>query len=239
MTLLLPPPRIFDYNRCSPMDPIPAQPRRRRRRRRHRAAPRQRSTGRTRRIFLILCAGLVLLAGAAITWKVVTKIRARPDPAFTKLINESNQTVTEAHQLAYEASPLLQGMLRDLDRLGLEKFRAEQGEAAAKIREMYRQAIEKFRLGERKLKDSTSLNRSAQMTPYLEKKIRSYDLYAQMLGASQEIGRMLMDKSIPTEDELLPKVKAAAAHRDELDRQAREMANESNELGKQILAGEK
>jgi hypothetical protein len=217
------------------MDPEPAQPRRRR----HRGAPRERSTGRTRRIFLLACVALVLLAGAAMTWKVVEKMRARPHPEFTRLLNESNQAVSEANQLAVDATPLFHNMVREVDEMGVEKFRAERADTAAKVGEMFRQAIEKFHLGETKLQESIGRNKDAQLTPYLEMKVRSYGLYAQTLEANQEIVRMLMDNSIPTADELLPKVLALASRRDELDRQARQTRDEANEMARQLQGGGK
>ncbi len=222
---MLPPPHLFAYNQCYSMDPGPAQ-------------PQARSTGRALRNFLIVCAVLALLAGAAMTWKVVRQMRARPHPEFTRLLNEANQAVSDADKLARDATPLFQGMVREVDEMGIDKFRTERADAVAKVEAMLRQAIEKFRLGEAKLRESIGWNKNAQLTPYLEKKVRSYDLLAQVLEANREIGRLLMDSSIPTAD-VLPKVLVVASRRDDLDRQARQATEESSEMAKRLQGGAK
>ena len=188
------------------------------------------------RVFLIVCAVIILLAGIAQAWKGVKRLRARNSPEFVKLVAESDKAVEEGGRYASEAAPLFQQMLKDVDGLGLENFRAQQKEVAAKTSDLFGKSIEQFRLADKKLEESRGLNRKEQLTPFLLTKSRSYDLRAETLEINQEIIRLILDDSIASADVLLPRLHEAAARRDEMGKKAHAANDEATEIGKRIQA---
>src|SRR3954469_11648404 len=194
--------------------------------------PRKQSGG--LRIFMIICAVIVLLGGAASVWKGVQKLRTRNTPEFTQKVSDSDNAIQEGSRLAGEAMPLFQQLLKDVDSLGLNAFRSEKKEAATKANDLYGQSVEQFRLGEKKLEEAKPLNRKEELRPYLEIKAKSYGLRAEALAGNQEIIRLILDESIPSLDVLLPKLSEAAARRDEMGKKAQAAHEEATELGNRL-----
>jgi hypothetical protein len=186
------------------------------------------------RIFMIICAVIVLLGGMATVWKGVQKFRTRNTPEFKRAVADSDNAIKDAVRYAGEATPLFQQMLKDVDSQGLADFRAHQKEAATKTNQLLGDAADSFRQGKAKLEEAQPLNRKEQLAPYLAVKARSYGLRAQAIDINQEIVGFILDDSIATIDALVPKLTEAAARRDEIAKSADAADKEANEIGQRI-----
>jgi hypothetical protein len=191
-------------------------------------------------MFMLFCAVIIALAGAAGIWKGVKRLRGGGgNTEFTRLVGESDAAVAEASRLAREAGPMFTQSMSDVDRLGLDAFRAEQSATATKTAELFTRSSAQFRLAETRLGEAKKLNTDPQLATYFDAKSRSYDLFAQTLDLNREMAGMLTDTSITTGDELLPKLTETAARRDAVDKEAKAASESANELGKQIQAARK
>jgi hypothetical protein len=198
------------------------------------AQPKQRSIA--FKIFGVLCALLILLGGAAQMWKGVKQLRGGGgnSPQFSQLLKESDNALVEARRYAGEASPLFKRMMNDVDTLGLDGFRAQQKESATQTIDLLRNSSEQFRLAERKLSESKSLNRNPKLTPFLETKARSYDLLAQTVDINQEMAELVLDESITSVDALLPKLTDATTRYKAVEKDAQAASSEAEELGNKL-----
>ena len=189
------------------------------------------------RTFMLICAVVVTLGGAAQIWRGVKTMRGEHRAELTQLLSASDAALADAQRLASDATPSFQQLLNDVDGLGLEAFRAQHKESATKTKDMIGSAVEQFRVARSKLEAATKAKGSARLKPFLEAKARSYELVAQALETNQQMIDMVLDEPITDTEVLLPKLQEAAARRDALDRQAQAASEESNEIGKQLQGG--
>ena len=196
------------------------------------AQPKQRS--RAFKTVAVLSGVIILVAGVAQIWQGVKRLRSGNSPEFTQMVQESDSALAEARRYATEAAPRFQQMMKDVDALGLEAFRAQQKEAATQTIDLLRNSSEQFRLAEKKLDDSKSLNRNEKLTPFLEHKARSYGLFAQTVDINQEMAELVMDESITSVDALLPKLSDANARYQAVEKDAKAAGSQADEIGNRL-----
>ena len=190
---------------------------------------------------MTICGIIVLLSGIAQISRGMKGLRGggTDNPEMKRLGQESDKAAEEAKTAMKEATTMFQDLMNSVDKLGLPAFRAEQKEAAAKTNDLYTTTVTQFRLAAQKCEDSLALNKNPKLTSFLSSKARSYRLFADAFAVNQEIIAMLLDESITSIEMLLPKVNAAAARRQEIEKNATAANTESSEAYKQLQADAK
>ena len=195
------------------------------------------SGGAALKIFVALAGVLILLLGLTLAWKGVKKMRGRSSAEFQALLQQSDTASGEGRRFAQEAQPLFQKLMNDVDSLGLEAFRAQHAEAAAKTSALFGSSVEQFRIAQRKIEESKSLNKNGRIAPFLDKKAESYDLIAQTLEVNRSMIGMLVDPSLGSAEALMPKLTEAASRRDALDKEALAASNEATAIAAEVRGG--
>jgi len=144
------------------------------------------------------------------------------DPQVKKLLTESDQAFTEANQVTETAGPDLQGLLNDVDKLGLDAVRKQKQDVAKTVSEQYGKAAGGFRQADAKIAGALKLENEDKVKAFLEAKSKAIKLYAQVCGQYQKMVALVMDPSIAKIDDLLPKLKQLADERDALQKQAQD-----------------
>ena len=172
------------------------------------------------RILVMIC-GLVVMAGG------IAKIgRAfqgtKVDPEVTRLSQESDRAFTKANQLLEEAGPIFKRVLDSVDEDGLAAVRTGKKDEAAKAAALYQQAAEQLRQAGLKALDAAALKPAGYAVAFLETKAEAYRTFAAARDLNRDIALMVLDESIKTGEELVPKVLEAANRRDQLEASANE-----------------
>ena len=97
-------------------------------------------------------------------------------------------------------------------------------ESAQKSGSLMGQAATSFQAAAKKLDEAVALKPDKSIIEYLMLKSQSYGKFAGARSLNEEIARMVMDGSIPTINDLTPKVLDAARRRDEMEAAAVEIA---------------
>jgi len=141
-----------------------------------------------------------------------------------QLLAESDAALEEANRLGQEASPIFQDLLNKIDSDGLDVVRSQMKESAQKSGSLMGQAATSFQAAAKKLDEAVALKPDKSIIEYLMLKSQSYGKFAGARSLNEEIARMVMDGSIPTINDLTPKVLDAARRRDEMEAAAVEIA---------------
>ena len=185
------------------------------------------------RLVVVLIGLAAIVIGIAQFRRGVKELRGPDsDPRIKQIRADVDTAVGEANRNSANAQPLFQQLLGDVDTLGLAKVREQQRDAARKISDTFGRAAEQFRLAATHLDDWAALNPDEKTMAYLTTKKRGYTLAAQAHDVNQEILRLVLDDSIRTLDELLPKLQEAAARRDALQKSSTEAEAQANDMAK-------
>lgn|GEM_PF-2375614 len=175
------------------------------------------------RVILGVC-GVVVMAGGIRQMADGLGIGSGMSREVKQLLAESDAALEEANRLGQEASPIFQDLLNKIDSDGLDVVRSQMKESAQKSGSLMGQAATSFQAAAKKLDEAVALKPDKSIIEYLMLKSQSYGKFAGARSLNEEIARMVMDGSIPTINDLTPKVLDAARRRDEMEAAAVEIA---------------
>ncbi|MBP6782605.1 MAG: hypothetical protein KA152_02375 [Verrucomicrobiales bacterium] len=175
------------------------------------------------RVILGVC-GIVVMAGGIRQMADGLGIGSGMSREVKQLLAESDAALEEANRLGQEASPIFQDLLNKIDSDGLDVVRSQMKESAQKSGSLMGQAATSFQAAAKKLDEAVALKPDKSIIEYLMLKSQSYGKFAGARSLNEEIARMVMDGSIPTINDLTPKVLDAARRRDEMEAAAVEIA---------------
>ena len=175
------------------------------------------------RVILGVC-GIVVMAGGIRQMADGMGIGSGMSREVKQLLAESDAALAEANRLGQEASPIFQDLLNKIDSDGLDVVRSQMKESAQKSGSLMGQAATSFQAAAKKLDEAVALKPDKSIIEYLMLKSQSYGKFAGARSLNEEIARMVMDGSIPTINDLTPKVLDAARRRDEMEAAAVEIA---------------
>jgi hypothetical protein len=182
------------------------------------------------RVITILCGIAAITTGVIQMKRGADEMSGEPDPKVKELTIESDKAVAAGDQFTEEATPLFTTSLADVDKLGLEKSRAQNKAATAQAADLLGKAAEQYRLAGQKLDDAIKRSPDSRLNPFYEARVRAYKNYAEVRALNQEICRLLADETIKIVSDLEPKVTAAAERRDGFEKAAVEAAKEGNKI---------
>jgi hypothetical protein len=154
---------------------------------------------------------------------IVPAPAAPPEPnetEYQKLLTASDLAISMANLTTQVAKPRYEALLRQVDSLGLVEFRQQKSDDARQISEGFGKAAAQFRLAAQKLDEAATHEESTPLKPYLAEKARSYGWYAASRDQYQQSIRAILDESITTIDDLVPKIKLATELRDKAETEA-------------------
>jgi len=175
------------------------------------------------RVILGVC-GIVVMAGGIRQMADGLGIGSGMSREVKQLLAESDAALEEANRLGQEASPIFQDLLNKIDSDGLDVVRSQMKESAQKSGSLMGQAATSFQAAAKKLDEAVALKPDKSIIEYLMLKSQSYGKFAGARSLNEEIARMVMDGSIPTINDLTPRVLDAARRRDEMEAAAVEIA---------------
>ena len=175
------------------------------------------------RVILGVC-GVVVMAGGIRQMADGLGIGSGMSREVKQLLAESDAALEEANRLGQEASPIFQDLLNKIDSDGLDVVRSQMKESAQKSGSLMGQAATSFQAAAKKLDEAVALKPDKSIIEYLMLKSQSYGKFAGARSLNEEIARMVMDGSIPTINDLTPRVLDAARRRDEMEAAAVEIA---------------
>ena len=182
----------------------------------------------TTRIIIIIVSIAVMVGGIL---QMVRGLRgAKMDPEVERLLSESDAALTEGNRSTTEASPIFNAALNAVDSEGLAAVRAQKAQGLQKAGELFGKAAEQIGLAARKLDEAAAHKGAGTLKLMLETKAQSYEHYALSKTINQEICRTVLDESLKTIDEVLPKIQEAAKRRDEIEAKGNEASAEAKKI---------
>jgi len=154
------------------------------------------------------------------------------DAQFKPLLEESDKALAAATKLSQEAQPMLQMLLSDIDKVGLDQVRAKETETAQKIDDLFGKAAEQFRRATETSKQAAQHQTDETMKAFLAKKGKGLTFFAQACDIDREIVHLVLDKSIVKLDDFLPKFKEAAGRGNAAQKNAMETNAEAEAVFK-------
>ncbi len=180
------------------------------------------------RIIVVVC-GI-----AAITVGIFQMTRGfremKMDPEVERLSKESDSAFSQANKFLEEAAPVFQAVLDGVDKDGLAAVRTQKEDEATRAAGLYEQAAQQLRLAAQKATDAAALKPGGNAPAFLETKAEAYRNFAAARDINRDIARMVLDESIKTSEELVPKVLEAAGRRDKLEASANEAVVRADKL---------
>src|ERR1700680_3442090 len=129
------------------------------------------------RIFVIICALIVIAGGIAKVYKGWHEWRgAAGDAEFKPLLEENDKAIGEAKRISMEAQAMFQTLLNDIDKIGLDQVRAKESDTAQKIDDLFGKAAEEFRHAVKTSEQAAQHHTDAKMKAFLATKGKSYTL---------------------------------------------------------------
>jgi len=187
------------------------------------------------RVGAFVCGVIAMIFGITKTISGIHELRgAQGDKQREQLLIESDKAIDEGNKDAADAQPVFQGFLNDVDKLGLAAVRAKEKAAAQTASDLFGKSSEAFHLAGKKLEEAIQRKKDDKLNPFLEAKVKSYELYAQGADLEREIIRLVQDESIPDIQTLLPKITAVANRRDELEKEATKISADATESVKKL-----
>jgi len=184
---------------------------------------------------MAVCGVIVMVAGI---FQCVSGVKSLmgsgADKQYRQLLADSDKAIDKANADIVEVNPIFQAFLNDVDKLGLAAVRAQEKQTAQKASGLLGDAIESFHLAATKLEEAVQRKKDDKLTPFLEAKIKSYNLFAQSTDLNREIIRLVLDESIPNIEALMPKIMEVTKRRDEARTTAEKISADANESVKKL-----
>ena len=180
------------------------------------------------RIVAALC-GLAALIGGVLQLKHGFR-ELKGIPEVGRLSRESDDAFDEGNQLIMEAGPLFQALLDSVDKDGVAAVRAGKKGEAEKTAALYGQAANLLRGAAQRAMDAAALKPAGNAVAFLETKAGAYRNFAAAREMNRDIALMILDDTIKTNRELVPKVLKAAERRDKLEASANEASSRADQL---------
>lgn len=187
----------------------------------------------TARIIIIIV-GIAAMAGGILQIKKGLG-GTKMDPGVERLSKESDTAFAEANKDLATAAPLFQSVLEAVDKEGLASVREQKKAEVERVIALYDQASQKLRLAAQKTTDAAALKPGEKLQSFLETKAEAYRGFASARDVSRDIARMVLDDSIKTSEELVPKISEAVTRCQKLEASA----NEVNARADKIVADSK
>jgi len=187
----------------------------------------------TTRIIIIIVS-IAVMAGGIL--QMVRGLRGtKMDPEVERLSKESDSAFADANTDLAAAAPLFQSVLEAVDKEGLGTVRAQKKAEVEKVAGLFERASQKLRLAAQKGSDAAALKPGEKLQAFLETKAEAYRGFASARDVSRDIARMILDDSIKTSEELIPKMTEAATRCQKLEASA----NEVNARADKVVADSK
>jgi hypothetical protein len=142
------------------------------------------------------------------------------NPEAEKLITDSDAALAHANEHITAVGTAFQALLNDVDALGLEAFRRDKTAEAERIKSNFVEAADLLREAKTKLDEASGHEIDEKLKSFVAAKAKSYGLLADVCDQNTKIVDLVLDKSIATSEELVPKVLELAAKRDESQKAA-------------------
>jgi hypothetical protein len=156
------------------------------------------------------------------------------DPEMKRLLAESDQAIDDANKLMLDAAPLFQQLMNEIDRWGLDGVRQQKQELAQQVSERFGKAAGMLRTAAQEVDDAAERNVADKLKPFLAEKSQAYRLTADACARNQEIVALVLDKSIATLADLMPKIEAVAMKRDAAQKAAADASAKADEAARQF-----
>lgn len=180
------------------------------------------------RVVVMICAFVAIVGGIMQMTRGFRDMKG--DPEVGRLSQESDTAFNQANQFLGEAAPLFQAMLNAVDQDGLAAVRTGKKDEAAKAATLFEQAAEQLRLAAQKAMDAAARKPPGNAVAFLETKAEAYRNFAAARDLNRDIARMVLDESIKTGEELVPKILEAAGRRDKLEEAAKAAVVRADQL---------
>ena len=182
------------------------------------------------RIILIVFGIAVIVGGIAQIRKGLGELNT--DPELVRLSNESDGALREANNYIAEAGPVFNAVLESVARDGLAAVRAQKKAGAMKAAALFDQASQQLRLAAQKAVEAAELKHgaNAKQRTILEIKADACRHFAVARDLNRDIARMILDETIKTSEELVPKMTEAAQLREKSEALANEALARAEKL---------
>jgi hypothetical protein len=156
------------------------------------------------------------------------------DPEFQRLYKEGEAAIAAASSASLEAQQRFQKLLGEVEKLGLNKVRAERKDTARNISTLFGKAVTQFRLASSKCEEAARHHSDAQVKAFLTKKAKGYRLGADAREMTQQMVAIVMNDPATTVADILPKLQQLAARKDTADKAAVDMDREADAMTKAV-----
>lgn len=198
--------------------------------------PQSKKQSKAMRVAIGICGVVAMVLGVGKMYQGIKEIRGSSglDPQVQRLLAESDKAVEDANKLLKDVRPRFQELMSAVDQDGLEPARTAKQKLAEEVKQEFAKAGGTLREAAKELDEASGEHIKESLKPYLAEKARSYRLLADAADQNVEMVGVVMDKSITKVDDLLPKVNALVAKREDLNKQSAAASAKADEIIKQI-----
>ncbi len=170
------------------------------------------------RILIILAGVAAIVTGIQQMMRGVQEMKA--DPEVERLAKESDSAFAAANTDLAVAGPQLQSILRAVDKDGLAAVRRDRRAEVEKIIALYEKASGNLRLAAQKADEAAAKAPAGKMMEFYKTKAEACRGFAAARDISRDVGRMVLDESIKTAQELGEKFTEAMQRSKQLEESA-------------------
>lgn len=188
------------------------------------------------RVVLGICGVIGIFFGVSKMREGINQIRGvgADSVAVQQLFDEAKKALDAGNAASLAAQPRFQAMLDEVDKIGLDTFRAQKEVEANDVSKQFGEAATQFRTATKKFDEMLTHDIKENHAAFFKKQSEALKLYAEAREKNQEIIRALLDKSIPTVDDLLKKIEPAMTSRDELQKAGTDADAEAAKLAEKL-----
>ena len=187
------------------------------------------------RIIVGICGVVAIVAGASAIRRGMAEMRDDGMSAkASALIDSIEVAVTSGNTRTAAMQPTFMSLLSSVDSLGVLAVHRDKQDVARRVAAQLDSTVADLRRAASLSDSASKLVTQDARKRFLQAKVESYTRWADGTAINREIITMLMDESITSNGELLPKILAAAKQRDSLQAIGNAAQERAGEIAKEF-----